>query len=377
LIGSAGDFAGTTQYRVPVHGVDYYDLLGVHENASTSEIRLAYRSLAKVMHPDAGGTAGKFRLLREAYETLSDPALRADYDRGDDEEEDEEPEPGPVPVPVVVRRARRILRDDPDYLPAQPDIPPDTITWWHEADGRRVALAPVARPDLRVVLGAIGGWLVVLIGVVLAAPGAPMVVILVLMLAAAGAVLVRLVRRHLKVRESDRAFIAQYGSRVVFGNPGTERAEQLTAELLDKYFTRLPGVRIFHGLAEPGSVFADVEHAVLCGRRLVLIESKMWLPGHYDVDEAGDLWRNDHPFRGGSVRLPGQIDALRRLWPELEIRGVLLIYPNRPGEVTTDITGDIPPMAPAGFIKEIGRWLAADSSTVDKMAFTAVLRQVV
>src|SRR4030088_216850 len=66
-----------------LHGVDYYELLGVGRSASSAEIKSAYRSLARAMHPDTGGTSGAFRLLREAYETLNDPVRRADYDRAD------------------------------------------------------------------------------------------------------------------------------------------------------------------------------------------------------------------------------------------------------------------------------------------------------
>jgi hypothetical protein len=167
----------------------------------------------------------------------------------------------------------------------------------------------------------------------------------------------------------------------VFGDPGggsEHRAQRLTAEVLSRYLTRLPAVRIFHGLAEPGSVFADVDHAVLCGRRLVLIESKMWLPGHYDIDEDGEIWRNDHPFRGGSTQLADRLKVFTDLWPDLEIRGALLIYPTRPGDVTTDPTGaDIPPLTPADFVRDIGGWLAKDPNTVDKRALATLLDSVV
>ncbi|MGH3939537.1 MAG: nuclease-related domain-containing protein [Pseudonocardiaceae bacterium] len=54
--------------------------------------------------------------------------------------------------------------------------------------------------------------------------------------------------------------------------------EALTGELLENYVTRIPSARIFHSLAWPGSATADVDHAVLCGRRLMLIDSQRWEP---------------------------------------------------------------------------------------------------
>ncbi|WP_337960621.1 J domain-containing protein [Kutzneria chonburiensis] len=81
--------------------VDYYELLGVPRGASAAEVKSAYRALAKVMHPDAGGTAGTFRLLQLAYETLTDPTRRARYDLGD------QPEPAPAAAPRTRRPAPR------------------------------------------------------------------------------------------------------------------------------------------------------------------------------------------------------------------------------------------------------------------------------
>nr|WP_042198596.1 DnaJ domain-containing protein [Kibdelosporangium sp. MJ126-NF4]CEL23439.1 Chaperone protein DnaJ [Kibdelosporangium sp. MJ126-NF4]CTQ96819.1 Chaperone protein DnaJ [Kibdelosporangium sp. MJ126-NF4] len=353
--------------------VDYYELLGVDENATANEIRSAYRALAKVMHPDAGGTAGTFRLLREAYETLSDPQLRAYYDSEDDEDE---------PAPAPVRRvARKIVRDDPNYVPAQVEIPAETIPWWHAVTSEKAVMSPPIKPEPPVLAAAIAAWTILLLALTLVSPPAPLLVIWLLALIGSGAVLFRSARRHLDVRAANRAFLARFGVNQIFGAPGVgtdHRAERLTANLLATYLTRLPAARIFHGIAEPGSVFADVDHAVLCGRRLVLIESKMWLPGHYDIDEDGEVWRNDHPFRGGSIQLADQMTEFRALWPELEVRGVLLLYPSRPGDITTDYAGAvIPPMVPADFVREIGGWLAADPITVDKKAFTEVLAQVV
>ncbi len=61
---------------------DYYDILGVARGASDAEIKAAYRKLAHKYHPDKqGGDEAKFKELNEAYQTLSKPEKRAQYDQ--------------------------------------------------------------------------------------------------------------------------------------------------------------------------------------------------------------------------------------------------------------------------------------------------------
>ena len=64
---------------------DYYEVLGVERTADEAAIKAAYRKLAKKLHPDVNpgdkDAEEKFKEVNEAYQVLSDPQKRAQYDR--------------------------------------------------------------------------------------------------------------------------------------------------------------------------------------------------------------------------------------------------------------------------------------------------------
>jgi len=62
---------------------DYYKILGVDRNASQEEIKSAFRRLARKYHPDVAGKGSeeKFKEINEAFQVLSDPQKRAQYDQ--------------------------------------------------------------------------------------------------------------------------------------------------------------------------------------------------------------------------------------------------------------------------------------------------------
>jgi len=64
---------------------DYYEVLGLNKEAGSDEIKKAYRKLARQYHPDVNqadkGAEEKFKEIQEAYDVLSDPQKKGQYDR--------------------------------------------------------------------------------------------------------------------------------------------------------------------------------------------------------------------------------------------------------------------------------------------------------
>ncbi|KAK1411138.1 hypothetical protein QVD17_37682 [Tagetes erecta] len=84
---SAGVNSGVAETMVMMEELSFYELLGIPETVTDVEIKQAYRQLARKYHPDVSPPGRveeytqRFILVQEAYETLSDPDLRALYDR--------------------------------------------------------------------------------------------------------------------------------------------------------------------------------------------------------------------------------------------------------------------------------------------------------
>lgn len=84
---------------------DYYKVLEVDRDADPQTIKRSYRRLSKIYHPDRASSKGytkeaaekKMAELNEAYEVLSDPELKARFDRGDDPNNPQGPPPGGHP----------------------------------------------------------------------------------------------------------------------------------------------------------------------------------------------------------------------------------------------------------------------------------------
>lgn len=79
-----GHGGGGSARGAPKKAVDttkLYETLGIEKTAQEKEIKKAYRKLAVKHHPDKGGDEAQFKEISAAYEILSDPEMRAKYDK--------------------------------------------------------------------------------------------------------------------------------------------------------------------------------------------------------------------------------------------------------------------------------------------------------
>lgn len=94
-----------------------YEVLDVPIDASAEEIRQRYRTLAQLHHPDKGGDEELFKQIKLAYEILSDPLRRKDFDRT-----------GNVNARIDIRNealdhiAQMLFRIVPNFNPEQDDL---------------------------------------------------------------------------------------------------------------------------------------------------------------------------------------------------------------------------------------------------------------
>jgi len=78
---NGANFAQSSGFETEVDNKEFYEIIGVQQNATADEIRKAYRKKVIKAHPDKGGDVEEFKKLQAAYEILSNPEKRELYDR--------------------------------------------------------------------------------------------------------------------------------------------------------------------------------------------------------------------------------------------------------------------------------------------------------
>ncbi len=407
---------------------DLYEVLGVARDASQEEIRSAYRNAAKKFHPDAEGNSYFFRLIQQAYETLSDPRRRADYDRSGLTASSA---PSSAPPPSAARTGGSWA----NVAPSVPVIPPEEITWWGRVDpAARISwrarfgpaellfvlagglwLALVVFGFTTATLAATGGYGYLVFGVVIAPTvwcllGAvfgrrpakaavlwSIVVGVALLLLtwfaethgishpatifgyALGALLLPwLAARFAPYRTRQRIDWQANVWQLRAGGRGSvvrsQNAAGLTADLLARYLTRIPAVRVFR---DPSGVGPGIDHLVLCGRRMLLISSVSWPAGRYSLGRSGEVLLEGQPVMSGSLGVTEALRVCRRRFRRAQVRGLVLNWPPQAGGqyLPTSWTPDqdYAVTGPDALVKDAGSWLADQPTTVHRGMFRALV----
>jgi DnaJ domain/Nuclease-related domain len=394
-------------------GFTLYDVLGIAPEATGDEIKTAYRRKQRVTHPDGSGsteTQSLFVLINKAYEVLSDPVRRREYD-----------------VSLSTPRSYENTYADTETPPAaaEPEAEWGTEAGWDAYDtytrvnesilphkqyafqdewfsplprslkknklfiaisvvslliiagifitvGQPEMLlgyAPLALLMLLVAFTRFGRKLLVsvaaiytvaLLGFGLISLGQEMEIqnklgaaILCLVATAVVVPLTIAVLRYQSHKDVVLERIprlmsyeeAKYHS---WGDPGAglwdaeekfggARVEQgisgerKTATALETLYD-IPGVRVFHGMRFPAAnTQADVDHFVVCGNKIAIIDSKSWTPARYEWSPYGAILENGGKRERNVDALVHSSEKYKQIFAGCEVRSWVLIHPSDSG----------------------------------------------
>lgn len=141
-----------------MHGVDYYQVLGVPLSADSAQIKAKYKFLAKKFHPDVNGDAKKMATINEAYRVLSDPQARHRYNQTLDipkttSRHHADMSEGYVYTPHTYQRSSASARPRQQPARSRPYVPPkqqkSTVSTWAWAATFAVLLGILLGTGLR------------------------------------------------------------------------------------------------------------------------------------------------------------------------------------------------------------------------------------
>lgn len=247
--------------------LSHYEILGVPTNATERQIKAAYRKAARATHPDHGGDAAHFREVTLAFEVLSDPRARLEYDRSY----------GSAGQP-------RTAGGTASAASASYAAGPAFTTRTRQPGDRAAATGPaVYVPSYDSV-------------------------------EASATVPLSLARQQIHGVPRKRG---------IFGASSRLQREARTVALLSQQIlANMPSARLVNGLHAPGE-HGYIDHALLAGYRLALVDSMLLPRGIFRWD--GRTLHKD----GRVVEPPRLAPAVRRmqdLFPELNVQGWTVIH---------------------------------------------------
>lgn len=165
--------------------------------------------------------------------------------------------------------------------------------------------------------------------------------------------------------------------------------ERLTAAEIGYFLGSIPGVRLVNSLEFPDAAGADVDHAVVCGRRVAFIDSKAWKPASYamvsDQDAIrvgeGDRWKY-FPAHMPTAVARYRHELSRWNWSGAEVRGYIVVHPKsvegRLCLVNDGAGGTVELVTAPELIQKLGAWFSEDEEqarTVDRRLLSFLVRR--
>ncbi|WP_018760246.1 J domain-containing protein [Arthrobacter sp. 135MFCol5.1] len=242
----------------------HYQVLRVAVTATEKEIKVAYRRAARSAHPDHGGDAATFRRVTAAYETLIDPQRRKAYDRSYGAGAAPADAGTHFDAPAAGSRASATVRRPGGGRNTAGDppvyVPP------YDGSGE-IPLIPLEQAGQQV---------------------------------------------HGMPRK-----------RGIFGAEARIQREMRTVQLLSRQvLTAIPAARLINGLQSPADN-SHIDHAVLSGYRLALVNSMLLPKGAY-------AWDGRTLNHGGRAVAPPQLArvvwAMQDIFPELNVTGWTVVF---------------------------------------------------
>jgi|GEM_PF-2487046 len=176
--------------------------------------------------------------------------------------------------------------------------------------------------------------------------------------------------------EPGQTAMSESGVRVSENPMRAALAQRAMGEQLAR-LTRIPGVRVVHGIRVPGGRRGAIAHAVVSGHRVALIDDRLWAPGLYGVDRAGAVTRDGEAFPTSAVDVPHAVEAFHALFGETaHVRGWIAVVPDREGvvEIDSSLTWQRTRLGTVEqVLREAGNWLAEDGARVDRLLLRDVL----
>ncbi len=325
----------------------HYELLGVDKTATPAEIKTAWRKVLQFAHPDKGAPAGLFRSLEMAYNVLADEHQRAVYDRSLAAEPAAEPsfekpvQPTEAPVAAPHPQDHRMTKDAPAGPPTGKSqgalrirpgfthgllalvlaLAADAgVTWvarFPLAAAGSLALAVAANlrfRDIRAQLAVFAAaavlaglqfgqhWRLLIgatktpslthLGIIAAAH-----VVLAVVVTAAGFVYGQTLRLNRILPRKTLAASRVFGKRGGGRHWANVDVALETARVLEQAMAALPAATVLHGLrVMNGDEALFVDHALLLGDRIVLIQGAQLGAGRYTGEPGGHYLHNGRYF---------------------------------------------------------------------------------